>query len=330
MSSVFDPGKKDRKRAAALAQQGIMTSGQLSGPGGIGGDFSFKDGNIRSNLSLGSFAEFLPQLQGIAGSLFEQAGGGLPPELRQLGEGTIDRLGDINVQRIQNQGDFDKLGELFGARADFAQRDVFDVGDEFSSRLRKLSERKNQRLVNKTFDRLKRSGKLGTTGGAGIASELDANLFDEGLKFDMAGLDFGSRELSRAFGEALGASGMREQIGARQFGEEMALEQLGGERALQQFGVGSSMFDQFLRNQQQGMQLGMGAMAGAQSLSMMPLQFLQALQGMGTAASNTYFGAAGVNAQNAANARSPFLDALNAAGSFMTGLGDFRRPPVGG
>ena len=317
---IFDPGHKERGQAAALAKDAIIKGGNVTGPGGVTAGFDFSNGRGTANMGLGSFAEFLPMLQQNALQYMQQGTAGLPAELEALGAGTIDRLGQIDVNRLQNQSDFAKLGELFNARSDFAQRDVFDVGNEFSSRLRALSERRNNRLVSKTFDRLKRSGQLGMTAGAGAAAELDANLFDEGLKFDMAGLDFGSRELSRAFGEALGASGMREQIGARQYGEEMGLEQLGGQRALQQFGVGSTMFDQFLKSQHQGAALGQAAMSSAMGVSQLPLAFMQALQSSTALQSGSMAGAGNQMTQLASMTKSPFLEALNAAGTFMNSI----------
>lgn len=320
MSSIFDPGKKDRQRAARLAEEGRITGGGAVGAGGIRAGFDFSNGRSSINTSLGTFAPLLERLQGLAGTAFTQGAEGLPSELTELGGQTIDRLGQIDVNRLQNQSDFDALGNVFGQALGVAGRDPFDMGSEISSRLRALSERRNSRLVNKTFDRLKRSGKLGTTGGAGIAAELDQNLFDEGLKFDLAGLDFGQRVIQDAFGRALGASQQREAIGARQFGEEFSLENLGGQRALSQFGVGDQLFRNLMASQLQGANLGMQFLGGATNLSQLPLMFLQAAQNSASLGSNSNFAAAGVNQQNAAMAKSPFLEALNAAGSFMTGI----------
>ena len=321
LDSLFDPGKEDREAAARLAQQAVITGGNFSGPGGIGGSFDFSGGQGGMNLGLGSFQGALDQLQGLSGSLLSQAQGGLPSELQQLGQGAIDRLGNIDVNRLQNQSDFNQLGQLFGSAAATAGRDVFDMGSEVSSRLRQLSERRNQRLVNKTFDRLKRSGKLGTTAGAGIAGELDMNLRDQALQQDLAGLQFGQSELQRAFGNVLGASRQREAIGGRQFGEEFGLEQLGGNRALQQFGVGQEMFQNLLRNQLQGTQLGLAAQQGAQSTAQLPLAFMQALGGMQGQAANSALGASDAMLNVASQAQSPFLQALIGAGTFASGGG---------
>lgn len=332
LSDIFDPGRKDRKAAAALAKKGIIEGTSVSGPGGISAGFDFTNNRGALRSSLGSWAPMLEAMQGGAMSAFSQAAQGLDPRFQGAADNTVDRLGQINVNRLSNETDFNMLGDLFRSNAAFAQRDVFDVGDEISSRLRALSERRNQRLVNKKFDQLRASGGLAHIGGAGALAELDRNLFEEGLQFDLAGLNFGRTAINDAFGRALGASGQREAIGARQFGEEMGLEQLGGARALQQFGINQQMFENLLRQQQQGNAMGMGLMSGAMGLSQLPLAFLQAAQGATGQASNSLFAAAGINQQNAAMAKSPFLEALNAAGSFMNSIapGGFAGNPVGG
>lgn len=331
MSSVFDPGKKDRDAAAALGQQGIIRGGNFSGPGGISGGFDFSGGRGSMTSSLGSFGPLLEQMQGLSGGFFDQAQSGLPQELRDLGDSTISRLGETDVSRLQNQSDFQGLGSIFQGAAATAQKDPFDLGSEVSQRLRALSERRNQRSVNKMFDRLKRTGNLTSSAGIQRAGDMERNLFEQGLQFDLAGLQAGQGIQKDAFARALGASGQREAIGARQFGEEFGMEQLGGQRAMQQFGVGNQMFQDFMQSQQQGTQLGLAGMQGAMGLSQLPLAFQQAMMNSTGQASNSMFAAAGINQQNAAMAKSPFLEALNAAGSFASGIapGGFIGKPVG-
>lgn len=260
------------------------------------------------------------------------AQGGLPPELQALGQGTIDTLGQGQFNRLGNQQDFAGLGQIFQNAQATAQADPFDLGSTISDKLRQLSERRNSRLVNKTFDRLKASGKLGTTGGANIAGELDANLQEQGLKFDIAGLEAGRGIQSDAFQRALGASQGREAIGGRQFGEDLAQNQFQNQSALSQFGVGSDMFRQFMQQQAQGANIGLAANASALATTQLPLAFQQAALAAQGQASNSLFAASGVEQQNAAMARSPFLDALTAAGSFASGIapGGFFGNPVGG
>lgn len=317
LSKIFDPGKGDRKRAKKLLDESVLRGGDISGPGGIGAGFSFDEGGAgTSQLSLGSFQQFLPQFQNLAGQGFEQAGAGIPG-LESLGQRTQDRLGNIDVQRFQNQQDFQGLGDIFQSSLATAQADPFDLGAGISERLRALSERRNQRSVNKFFDRLKSTGNLTSSAGIQRAGDLERNLFEQGLQFDLAGLQAGQGIQRDAFGRALGASGQREQIGARQFGEEFNLEQLGGNRALQQFGVGNEVLNAFLRNQQQGANIGSQGIQGGIALAQSPLAFLQAQLGIQSARSGTQGTAAAGFLNSAQQAKSPFLEALNAAGSFI-------------
>jgi hypothetical protein len=313
-SKLFDPGRDDRRAAASLAQQGIIKGGSATGPGGITAGFDFSGGRGSITSGLGSFQPALEQMQGASANFLNQAQGGLPPELAALAEGTIGRLGSIDVNRLSNESDFAGFGDIFQSALGTAQADPFDLGAGISERLRALSERRNQRSVNKMFDRLKSTGNLTSSAGIQRAGDVENQLFD-------------------AFARALGSSGAREGIGARQFGEEFGLEQLGGQRALQQFGVGGDMFSKFLQNQAQGTQLGLATNASAMATSQLPLAFLQALQGSTGQASNSLFAASGINQQNAAMAKSPFLEALKAAGSFASGIapgGFFGNTPAGG
>jgi hypothetical protein len=332
-SKLFDPGRDDRRAAASLAQQGIIKGGSATGPGGITAGFDFSGGRGSITSGLGSFQPALEQMQGASANFLNQAQGGLPPELAALAEGTIGRLGSIDVNRLSNESDFAGFGDIFQSALGTAQADPFDLGAGISERLRALSERRNQRSVNKMFDRLKSTGNLTSSAGIQRAGDVENQLFEQGLQFDLAGLQAGQGIQRDAFARALGSSGAREGIGARQFGEEFGLEQLGGQRALQQFGVGGDMFSKFLQNQAQGTQLGLATNASAMATSQLPLAFLQALQGSTGQASNSLFAASGINQQNAAMAKSPFLEALKAAGSFASGIapgGFFGNTPAGG
>lgn len=321
MSSVFDPGGKDRKRARAAAEKGIIKGGSFSGPGGLGGSFDFTGGQTTADFDLGSFQSQLEGFQAMGAQGFAQAGGGLPPELRALGEQTIGQLGTFDIQRLQNEQAFAGLGDVFQQSQATAGADPFELGAGVSEKLRALSERRNSRKVNAMFDRLKASGNISSTAGAGIASEMDRNIFDEGLKFDLAGLEAGRGLQSDAISRMFGAAGMQEQIGARQFGESMGQAGFENQAALQQFGVGSDMFRQFMANQAQGAQLATLGAQGAQGTAQMPLAFQQAMLAAGQQASNTQFAAAGIHQQNAAMAQSPVMNALTTAGSLAGSLG---------
>ncbi|KKL97106.1 hypothetical protein LCGC14_1837820 [marine sediment metagenome] len=317
MSSVFDPGKGDREAASRLGQQGIIEGFDFSGPGGLGGSFNFEGGQSSSQTSLGSFEPLMQMLQQLGMSGASQAEGGLPPELMALGGQTNERLGQMDVSQLTNESNFAGLGDIFQSALGTAQADPFDLGEDISGRLRQLSARRNRRDVSSMFDRLQSAGTRTSSSGLIEADLKQQRLFEQGLQFDLTGLEAGRGMQGDAMSRLMAAMGGREQIGARQFGESFGMEQLGGQRALQQFGVGSNLFDSFLQNRQQGAGLALAGTQGAAGLSQLPLVFMQALQGMTTGASNSLFGAAGIEQQNAAMAQSPFLEALNAAGQFM-------------
>jgi len=271
LSDIFDPGADDREAAADLAGQGVIEGTSITGPGGISAESSFAGGQGSNVLSLGSFDPLLSGAQGIAQQGFDQAGAGFD-EFAQF-------------------GDFGGLGDIFQSSLKTASSDPFDLGADISARLRGLSERRNQRNVNRMFDRLKSSGNLGTTAGAGRAGDLERNIFEQGLQFDLAGVQAGQSIQKDAFGRALGASQGRGNI-----------------------------FQNFLANQRQGANIGFGGIASASGLAQLPLAFLQAGGNEATRSSNSLFAAAGVNQQNAAMAKSPFLEALNAAGGIASSV----------
>ena len=157
LDKLFDPGKASRERAGALADQGLIKGFNFSGPGGIGGSFGFGGGT-------GGGTAVFDQL--LASSGGQIGGGGVTDELRGLAGSSIDRLGTMNVDQISGRPDFDTLGDILQSSAATAQKDPFELGATISDKLRALSERKNQRLVNRMFDRLQSTGNL--TSSAGI------------------------------------------------------------------------------------------------------------------------------------------------------------------
>lgn len=293
LSDIFDPGRKDREAGQALAQEGVVDRFGIQGPGGISAGFDFSEGGGDISTSLGSFAPLLEQFQGQAGFGSEQAQG------RGPAAGILQDI-DTNRARFDQGDDFGGLGKIFQSSLSTAQADPFDLGADISSRLRALSERRNKRQVNRFFDRLKSTGNLGSSAGIARAGDLERNQAEQGLQFDLAGLQAGQSLQKDAFGRVLGASQGRENIGRRSFGEE------------------SGLFQSFLQSQQVGSQIGAQGLAGSTGLSQLPLSFLQAAQSATTGASNTRFAAAGVNLQAGAQAKSPFLEAINAAAGVVS------------
>ena len=124
--------------------------------------------------------------------------------------------------------------------------------------------------------------------------------------------------------QEFGALGERAQ---QQFGVASQLADTEGQRALQQFGVGSQTFDLSLQNQQVGSAQALAGAGGAGGIAQLPLAFQQALLQAGGAASGSFFGAAGVNQNNAQLAKSPLLEAIKAAGQVAGTVSGFGGVP---
>ncbi len=327
-SKLFDPGKEDRRRAAGLADQGLFTGGGATGPGGITAGFDFTGGQANVNLGLGSFAPLLGGLQGLSQSGIDQAQGGLPPGLMELIQNSIGGIGGVgtpqsNVNAQGTQG----LGQIFQSALGTATADPFDLGADISSRLRSLSERGNARRFNKFTDRLQRTGNLTSSTGTQRLGELEALEREEGLKFDLAGLQAGQSIQKDAFGRALGSFGGLEASAGRTFGEQFQGAGFDVSKILSQFGVGAEGFGLNLANQQVGLQQATAGAGAAQNLAGLPIQFLQAMLGAGGASSSTFFNAAGINQANADLAKSPLLEAIKAAGQVAGTVSGFGGVP---
>jgi hypothetical protein len=191
-----------------------------------------------------------------------------------------------------------------------ATADPWELGSQVSDKLRALAERKNKREAMKMFDKLRSNGQMSSSMGAARAFELDNQQFEQGMQMDLAGLDAGrglqSDAMQRLMQAQQGRAGLNQQLDAN---------------SINSAGLSSSLLDAFLKNQSQGVNIGLANATGGQNLAQMPLSFMQAMLAAGGASSNSFFQKAGVDQNNAAMAKSPFLEAVNAAGGFMSGLG---------
>jgi hypothetical protein len=317
MTSLFDPGKSDRNAASAKANQGIFTGGSATGAGGVTAGFDFSGGKANVTGGLGSFEGLMQQLQGLGGFGADLAQQGLPPELLALGQGTISELGQIDVNSNKNQFGQKALKQLVKADLKTATADPFDLGQGIADKLRERESARQDRKVASTFDRLKATGKLGTTGCAGIAGELDRSLSDQNLGFDIAGLNFGAGRQDAARGGVLGGTQGLESIHGRNFAESFQIENLEGNRALQQFGVGEQLHSSMLDQIGTGTGVaGQGAQIAA-LLQQLPAGMLEQLLAAGGSSSSSFFNAAGIDQGNAQMAKSPLLEAIKTAGSFI-------------
>jgi hypothetical protein len=137
------------------------------------------------------------------------------------------------------------------------------------------------------------------------------------MKFDLAGLQAGQSIQQNALGALFGASQNLQGIGQQLFGEQLSGQQLLSQFANQRFGMGATAHQLELAQQQQGFSQGTGAVASAAGLSQLPLAFQSAQLAAQGLKSQTDQGAAGVNLTAASQAKSPFLEALTAAGTFI-------------
>ena len=252
----------------------------------------------------------------------------MPNAPRGQAQSSIDALGNINVDQISGRGDYDRLGSVMEQNLALSQRDPFDLGSTISDKLRQLSERKNQRLVNKMFDRLQSTGNLTSSAGIQRAGDMERNLFEQGLQFDLAGLQAGESMISNAFNRGMGALQGRESIAGRTFGESFAQEQMLGQRAMDQYGVGSSLFGLGLEADRLNTGIGLQQLQAALGIQSLPLQQLLGMGQLTGLASGSNFNQASILQGNAAMAKSPFLEALNAAGQFAGNVSPyFNSPP---
>lgn len=267
----LDPGKEQREAGVAQAEEAVIEGTGVTGPGGISAGTQFADGQATTQLGLGSFAPFLSALQGLGQQGIGQAGQGF--------------------DEFAQQSDFAGLGDIFQGALGTATADPFDLGADVSNRLRELSARRNDRNINRQLSRLQASGTADSVSGIFQKSETAQNLREQGLKFDLAGLQAGQSLQKDAFGRALGAVGGRGNI-----------------------------FQNFLANQRQGADIGFGGVASAAGLSQLPLAFLAGGGAEASRLSNSLFGASQSNLNAAEMAKSPFLEALNAAGGIASSI----------
>ena len=80
-----------------------------------------------------------------------------------------------------------------------------------------------------------------------------------------------------------------------------------------------------LQMEQQG--LGLQSLGAATGLAQLPLAFQNAIMGAGQARTSSLLGVGQGMGQLAAQAKSPFLEALTAAGGFASGLGSLGFAP---
>lgn len=187
--------------------------------------------------------------------------------------------GPFGMTGGQERGD---LAALFQSALPMAMADPRALGAEITDYLRPGLDRAQGTLRNETFDRLFNRGQSAVSGAASPVLEGLQKLFGEqNAALSVQGLDLGR--------------GLQNDALGRLFGAQSGIA-----------GIDASNF-----------QRGVGALSGAGSVAQLPLAFQNALLAMQGLTSESQLGLANVHQNNAAMAKSPVLEALKAAGSFV-------------
>lgn len=305
-SDLFDPGRSDRRQAGNLANSALLQGGAINGPLGLSGGFGVSgSGAINSNLSLGQFGPLLEQLLGGASGSLGGLGQGLPPSLTSAGADARAGLGPAL------QGELGDLSGIFQSALGTINQDPFELGAQVTDRLRPGLERAQGTLRNNTFDKLFSSGSGAVSSAASPVLEgLQRTFGEQNAALDTQGIQIGQSLRQNAIGQAFGSLGQSQNILG-----------MNATRGLQGFGVESELFGLGQRADESRTNIGTGLLNAGAGLSQLPLAFQSALAGLQGLRSNSALGAAGVHQGNASMARSPFLEALTAAGGFASNIG---------
>jgi hypothetical protein len=306
-SGIFDPGKKDRIRAATSAQRAVPTSGNIGGPMGINAGFNVdpKTGAINMTNSAGQFGEagsmllqMMPQLFGGTGA----AGG-----LAELADSIRPGLDATGLE--QREG----FSEIFQNALGTLNQDPFELGSQVTAKLQPGLDRAQGNLRNNTFDELFGSGGSSISGAANPVLENLSNVFaDQQSQLGVMGFDIGrglhSDALQQAFTSNQGIAG---------------IDASNVDRLMKQFGMGESIANTAIQDFGVGAQAGLGAGQLAGDFSQLGIPFIQAMMQMQGLTSEAQLGVAGVHTDNAKMAKSPFLEAMKFARSFVNPTGGF-------
>jgi hypothetical protein len=320
LSNLLDPGKKDRQRAGAAAGAAQFDSLNAFGPMGLSAMFSSNNGNPRSSYGLGQFQPMATNLLGMAQGGLNISGAGLDPRLLGLGNQAINAIGMNAPSSIGNQWFTGGLGQMFQQAMGTANADPFDLGQQTTDLLRQRAVRSNQNAVSNEFSRLFASGGLSNQAvREQVTNQMSENLDQQDLGFQIAGLEQGRMLQGDAVNRMMGAFGALESNAARRFGEQISSSELLRQNALSRFGVGMDLQNALLGQMGFGANLATSLLGASTGLTQLPIAFQNAALNAQGVKSNADLGAAGVHATNAANARSPLLEGINAIGSFMGG-----------
>lgn len=319
LSNIFDPGKKDRQRAGALAQQAQIGSFGVTGPFGST-NYNASTGNVAFNLS--------PEMQALQAQLFGQAGGA-----NASYQGLFDPF-QANASSInsQYQGLF---GGSFGGPFDQDRGLTRNLRNVAFAQIPQLTQNLDQ-LSSQRLDLLRQQAAPFESAAMG---QLNQRLFStgQGAVTGTAAQELGGGRLAQSFARGLGQADLDRQVAAEQFAlgrQNQAASIFGGavgqglnltNQAFSQ-GLGGAQFSADILSRMFGVnqgvfQAGTSALQGGQANQLgyigaatglnqaLANPFQLALQA-NTARSNSLLGGSSTLASTAANTPSPFADLL--------------------
>ena len=310
MSSILDPGKKDRKKAGRAADDAVI--GDFSGGGAFGGGSFTEDGQFTQDL--GQFGGIFSQIMGQLGQAGQPGGaGGNLGALSQVGGQSMGALGGGGQFGQANPAMLAQLQQTAMNQFGVLGQDPSQIGADRTNILNQLAAPGEQQARAGLAENLFATGRSGTTGG-----QLDNRALLEAqgtaaLQRQLAGQDFGRQIQQDALGRLSSSLGLGESLVQGQFGRDMGRNQLAGQRALDRFSIAGNIFDaqrQSALDPFSQFSAGLGSLGQIQNFGM---QNFNAALGANQARSSSLLGGANVHQANA--------QAANAAsiGNFATG-----------
>jgi hypothetical protein len=278
-SKLFDPGKEERQRAQQLAEQGKIEGGQWTGPGGMTGDWGFKDGQATGGFGLGMWADpqqqLIQQSLGMLGGLggyqqqavnpgmfggahtpFGAVGGpnwyqGMPQFQQQLG-GISSAMGQLGAPGTQGFG-MPGMQQNFMQNLQTAGQSPAALGRGYADMLHASEAGREQRGTRDFIEKVYGS-TMGATSGAAERLGLHDKMLSEAYSGrERAGLEFGQAQQQFAQQQLVPGFGAMGQEYGRRFGEQLEGQQFLGNVLGKQADIAKMGYDPF-RNlaQQQG------------------------------------------------------------------------------
>ena len=313
LDDLFDPGKKDRNRAANAAEQGVIDNFSFNGPGG-----SF------ARFTNGSFGTGIGDLQPLRDAFLQQAfgrldgGGGIPEVLSSAAGGALPDLANPNLdtsgfdpgllQAFQG-GINDQLGII--------NQDPQALAANRFALLEDQAATPERQATIDLADRLFSGGRTGTTGGQQDITAFARGLDEARTGRQVAALDFGLAQQAGARNSLAQLFGAGQSLIGNQFNRNVTANELSASRARDRFSLAQGLLQGSFGQRDRNFNEALGFTSGIQSLDNQPLAGFQAALASEALRSKSQFRLADIFQSNSALAKSPLLEAVNAAGQFV-------------